>query len=79
MKTIGVSQIKIYRSNGQYVTTIQGSASNGLLINSNDAHNDIYTYTGTSGTSYYAVVTVYAYDGSRSDSQEIKTNTVRAA
>lgn len=79
MKTIGVSKIAIYKSNGQYVTTIYGSVSNGLLANNVSAHRDTYTYSGVSGTSYYAVVTIYAYDGKSSDTQNITTNTVRAA
>ncbi len=79
MKTIGVSQIVIYKSNRQYVTTIGGSTSNGLLVSFHDEHNDVYTYTGTPGTSYYAVVTIYAYDGNSSDSRTITTNTAKAA
>lgn len=79
MKTIGASKIAIYKSNGQYVTTIYGSVSNGFLATSKSTYGYTYTYPGVSGTSYYAVVTVYAYDGSGSDSQEIKTNTVRAS
>ena len=79
MKTLGVSKIAIYKSNGQYVTTITGTTLNGLLANSTSVHRDSYAYTGTSGTYYYAVVTAYAYDGSSSDTQTITTKTVKAA
>lgn len=79
MKTVGASKIVIYKSNGQYVTTIIGTTSNGLLRSSSSGHNSMYTYTGTSGTYYYAEVTMYAYDGSSSGTQTITTKTVKAA
>ena len=57
--TVGVQKAMIYKSNGSYVTTVYGSTTNGLLRTSTSYHSGTYTYSGVSGTSYYAVITVY--------------------
>ena len=79
MISMGASKIMIYKANGEYVDTVYGTVSNGLLATFTAAHGGIYTYPGESGTSYYAVVTLYAYDGQSSDSQEFRTNVAKAA
>lgn len=76
--SVGVSSIEIYKSDGTYVTTITGSTSNGLVRNSVSRHRSTYTYTGTSGTSYYAEVTVFAKIGSDYDSRTVTTAAVKA-
>lgn len=76
--SVGVSSIVIYKSNGSYVTTITGTTANGLIINSSSSHEGTYTYSGTSGAYYYAVVTVFAKVGTISDSRTITTATVKA-
>ena len=76
--SIGISKIRIYKSNGALVTTIFGSESNGLVLSDSARHNDTYEYTATSGTSYYAEVTIFATVGSDSDSRTITTSTVGA-
>ena len=49
------------------------------LVRSNASrHRSTYTYTGTSGTSYYAEVTVFAKIGSDYDSRTVTTATVKA-
>jgi len=75
---IGVSAIEIYKANGSYVTTIRGTTSNGLMGNSRTNKSGTYTYKGTSGTSYYAKVTLSATAGSEHDSRTVTTNTARA-
>lgn len=75
---VGISSIKIYKSNGAYVTTISGSTENGLIRTNAIRHKSSYIYNGTSGTSYYAVVTVFADIGSDSDSIEVTTSTAKA-
>ena len=75
---VGVSSIKIYTSDDIYVTTITGSTSNGLIATNTMRHNSMYTYKGTSGISYYAVVTVFATVGSDTDSRVVETATVKA-
>lgn len=75
---VGVEKIKIYKSNGTYVTTITGTTSNGLVRNDNNLHAGTYEYKGTSGTSYYAEVTVFATIGSTSDSRTVTTSTEEA-
>lgn len=76
--SVGVSSIKIYESDGSYVTTITGSTGNGLIRNGASRHNSSYTYSGTSGVSYYAKVTVFATIGSDYDSKTVTTGTVKA-
>ncbi len=70
--SIGVESIAIYKSGGGYVTTIDGTTANGRQ------HTNTTTYKGVSGTSYYAVVTLYAEVGSEYDSTTITTSTVKA-
>ena len=75
---VGVSSIKIYKSDGTYVTTITGTTGNGLIRTNAATHMSTYTYEGTSGVTYYAEVTVYAKIGSNSDSRTVTTPTVKA-
>ena len=75
---VGIEEIKIYRSNGSLVTTIAGTTSNDLINTDVSMHAGSYPYTGTSGTSYYAEVTIFATVGSDSDSRTITTSTVEA-
>ena len=75
---VGVSSIAIYKADGTYVTTIRGTTSNGLMANNATVKNGTYKYKGTSGTSYYAKVTISATAGGESDSRTITTNTARA-
>ena len=53
MSTLGASAIRIYKSDGTYVTRILGTTSNGLLKNNAASLSGSYTYQGSSGTSYY--------------------------
>lgn len=78
MSSIGVSSIKLYTSSGSCVATITGTTSNGLLVKNAFSHSSSYTCSAVSGTSYYAIVTVIATNGSLSDSRQIRTNTVTA-
>lgn len=75
---VGVSSIKIYKSDGTYVTTITGTVANGLIRTNAGSHRSTYTYEGTSGVTYYAEVTVFATVGSDSDSRTVTTPTVTA-
>lgn len=75
---VGISTIKIYRSNGTYVTTITGTTQNGLIDTGTSRHKSKYVYKGISGTSYYAAVTVFATVGSDSDDRTVTTDIVTA-
>lgn len=76
---IGALKITIYKANGDYVKTIWGNTSNGLLSpKSGRYYSNTYTYEGTPGVSYYAVVTVCAGTATDYDTREITTATVRA-
>lgn len=78
MTQLGISKVEIYKSNGSYVTTIYGNSKNGLMGYSTGYHGGAYIYTGTSGVSYYAKVTVYAKDSTGSDSRTVTTATATA-
>lgn len=75
---VGISSIVIYKSDSSYVTTITGTTRNGLLLTGAERHNSYYTYKGTSGTTYYAVVTCTATIGSASDTRTMTTENVTA-
>lgn len=76
---IGATRIKIYQSNGAMVASISGGTSNGLISTAGGRRFDgTYTYTGTPGTYYYAVVTCYAGNASGGDSRQGTTATVMA-
>lgn len=76
--SLGISSIVIYKSNGSYVDTITGTVSNGLIATNSVSHTSSYSYPGNSGTSYYAVVTVFATIDGVTDSRTITTNTIKA-
>lgn len=76
--SVGVSSIVIYQLNGSYITTITGSTSNGLVNSSSNIHMGTYSYTATSGVSYYAKVTVFATCQGVTDSRTVTTATVKA-
>lgn len=76
--SLGISQIKIYKSNGNYVTTIYPTSFNNFSASNTVRHRATYTYTGTSGTSYYAEVTVFATIDGVTDNRTVTTNTVKA-
>lgn len=79
MTSLGVEKIVIYKVNGAEADTIDGTTRNGLLVSNSSRVKTSYIYNGNPGTSYYAVVTFYAGDGSGSDSKEYTTGTARAA
>ena len=77
---IGASSIEVYESNGDYVTTIWGNTSNGLISTAGGRYYSYtYTYTGTPGTTYYFIVNCYAGNSNGSDIRERETNLVRAS
>lgn len=76
--SIGISTLKIYKSDGTYVTTIYGNTTNRLMATNKADINRTYTYKGTPGTTYYAVATVEATIGSDYDSRIVTTNTATA-
>lgn len=75
---VGISSVKIYKADGTYVTTISGTTTNGLIQTNAAHHSSTYTYKGTSGVSYYAVMTAYAKIGSNSDTRTMTTNSAIA-
>lgn len=76
--SVGVKFISFYKADGSHVITITGSTSNGLIRTNSNIKKGDYSYTLTSGVSYYAEVTVFATAGSVTDSRTITTSTVKA-
>lgn len=75
MTKIGASCIKIYKSNGDYVTTIwhYDSGRSGMMGSNKAYHSDLETYTVTPG-SYYVKITFLAKNSSGSDSITAQTS-----
>ena len=79
MSEVGVKRITLYRTDGHESITIYGTTKNGLVEASTyETAGDYYFKDLTSGSYYYAVVTVYAKDVSGSDSRVITTKTIQA-
>jgi len=75
---VGISKIEFYLSDDTYVTTIDGTVKNKLLIEDELVHAGTYTFTGISGKYYYAVLTMYAERNGGSDSKLYTTKTIKA-
>ena len=78
MTSLGVSVIRIYKSDGTFVTRIYGSTANGLIRENASTFSGSYTYQGVAGTSYYAIVTFVARNSSGSDTYNMTTSVVKA-
>lgn len=74
---IGVSSIEIYKTNGTYVHTEEGTIENGFLRNGGNCVGT-YTYLGTPGVNYYAVVNFYGVADGITDTRSIITESVTA-
>lgn len=71
---IGALKIEIYKANGEHMTTVWGSPSNGLLsAQTNYVYGRTYTYDGVPGTSYYAKVTLCAGSLTYYETREMTT------
>jgi len=81
MSRIGMDEIEIQcLSSGKWrtVDTISGTTRNGMLESNTSSYSGFYEYDGSSGKTYRAIVTVYAKNGSGSDSVPMTTNSVVA-
>lgn len=72
---LGACQINLYKSNGQLMKTYYSSAYASMMGYNTFSHNGYVTYPGTPGTSYYAIITYYAQDGSIGEYKSLTTNT----
>lgn len=73
---IGISKIEIYTAFGDYVKTINGSTSNGLIVKSAKTHEGNYSITLPTGQIYYAYVTFIVENSTGSETKSISTNTL---
>ena len=74
--SIGVEEIRFYTEDGDYVETVTGTTSNGLVCNNTGYHGGDFDYTLPSGESYYAEVVIFAEYKGVYDSRTRTTNTV---
>ena len=75
--SIGVERIRFYTQDGDFVTSVTGTTSNGLVCSNTGYHGGDYDYSGLpSGDYYYAEVTVFAEYNGVYDSRTVTTNTV---
>ena len=76
LATLGVESIDFYTKDGDFVDSVSGSTSNGLVRTNSSIHNSDFVYDLHSGEYYYAEVTVFAQVGSEYDSRTVTTSTV---
>lgn len=76
MTTLGASSVKIYTSGGSLVKTFWGSSTPSLQGSNQKSYTGSVSYEGTSGTTYYAVVTAYAKNSSGSDTLKRTTASI---
>lgn len=74
--TIGVESIDFYTEDGDYVTSVSGTTSNGLVKVNTVQYSNEFPYDLPSGNSYYAEVTLFARVGSEYDNYTVTTSTV---
>ena len=72
---LGACQINLYKSNGQLMKSYYSSAYASMMGYNCSTHSGTVTYPGTPGTSYYAIITFYAQDGSVGEYKSITTGT----
>ena len=77
--TIGVESIDFYTEDGDYVTSVSGTTSNGLVKVNTAQYSNEFPYDLPSGNSYYAEVTLFARVGSEYDNYTVTTSTVRVS
>lgn len=82
MTELGASQIVIYeqQSNGAYaaVKAFTRYNTSGMIIKNGSCACGRVSYSGTSGTKYYAVITFYAKNANGSETKQRTTNTITA-
>lgn len=81
MSSIGATKIVIQEKDGnrwKEAYTKTGTIYNGLLNSDASSYWGSYTYSGTSGKTYRAIVTLCAKDSSGGDSRTVTTNSVVA-
>lgn len=74
MKTIGASSIELRTSGGSYVTTFYPSSYSNMLSSGCNSYESSINYKATSGQTYYAIISFYAYDGSESSTVTYTTS-----
>lgn len=74
----GISKVRLYTEDGDFVKTITGTKANGLLTSSGRLYLHEYDISATPGERYYAIVTIYAADADGSDSRVYTTDVAMA-
>lgn len=74
--SVGVESISFYTEDGNFVASVSGTTSNGLVCTDTMLHGGDYEYSLPSGEYYYAKVTVFAIADGAYDSRTVTTSTV---
>lgn len=74
--TLGVESIDFYTRDGEFVDSVSGTTSNGLVRTDSSIHSSDFVYDLPSGEYYYAEVTIFAEVGSEYDSRTVTTSNV---
>jgi hypothetical protein len=78
MNKLGALTIKLYTSSDTLVKTFTASSYASMMGSNSMSYSGSVSYAGTSGTSYYAVVTFYASNNSGTGTSTFTTPTVTA-
>lgn len=76
MTSIGASRIDLYTSDGSLVKTFYSSAYATMLGSNRGSYSGTVSYPGTSGKTYYAVVTAYAANSTGSGTETLTTKSI---
>lgn len=74
--TLGIESINYYTRDGDFVDSVSGTTSNGLVRTNSSIHSSDFVHNLPSGEYYYAEVTIFAQAGSEYDSRTVTTSTV---
>ena len=80
MKDLGISKIEVYSESDGYLATFRytDSGYSDMMGHNCSSYSGNVRFPGAPGERYYAVLTFYASDGNRSDTDTYTTNSVYA-
>jgi len=76
--SLGVSSIQICNANGLPIRLVSGTVANSMIGEDSVNHMGTYRFKGEAGSTYYAVVTVFATIDGVKDSRTITTRRATA-
>lgn len=74
MIDIGASTVRVYKSNGTLMATYSYTAYSSMMAHNTFFHSSSLTYSGTTGESYYCIITFHARNANGYDSKNYATH-----